>query len=65
MVGFLVVGMLVSPGLGSALAEASDVLGGQGGKFWLLLTPVGELTNQRSINVDVGAIRANTVAKNV
>jgi hypothetical protein len=30
VVGFLVVGMLVSPGLGSALAEASDVLGGQG-----------------------------------
>ena len=44
VVGFLVVGMLVSPGLGSALAEASDVLGGEGGKFWLLLTPVGELS---------------------
>ena len=44
VVGSLVVGMLVSPGLGSALAEASDVLGGQGGKFWLLLTPVAELS---------------------
>ena len=46
MVGFLVVGMRVSPGLGSALAEASDVLGGQGGKCWLFLTPVGELSKQ-------------------
>lgn len=44
VVGFLVVGTLASPGLGRALAEASDVLGGQGGKFWLLLTSVGELS---------------------